>query len=75
MKYERIAGAALDVIEGEPNVPEPITRLSNIVLTPHIAGRSPEAIAATAQLVLDNLLAHFRGLPVLTPVLVPPVKI
>ncbi len=75
LKHRRIAGAALDVIEGEPNVPEAITRLSNVILTPHIAGRSPEAIAATLQLVLDNLSAHFQGVPVLTPVFVPPMNI
>lgn len=63
-----IAGAALDVIEGEPAVPDALTALPNIVFTPHIAGRSPEAAQATLQLALDNLSAHFSGRPVLTPV-------
>ncbi|KLD76695.1 2-hydroxyacid dehydrogenase [Xanthomonas hyacinthi] len=74
LQHGRIAGAALDVIEGEPNVPEPIARLSNVILTPHIAGRSPEAIAATVQLAIDNLSAHFHGLPLPTPVLAPPAS-
>jgi lactate dehydrogenase-like 2-hydroxyacid dehydrogenase len=64
----RIAGAALDVLEGEPDVPAELLGLENLVLTPHIAGRSPEAVAATVQLVIDNLNAHFSGQPVLTPV-------
>lgn len=64
----KIAGAALDVVEGEPDVPAELMRLDNLVLTPHIAGRSPEAVSATVQLVIDNLNAHFGGQPVLTPV-------
>lgn len=64
----RIAGAALDVIEGEPNVPSAILKQPNVIFTPHIGGRSPEAVLATVQLALDNLQAHFNGRPVLTPV-------
>lgn len=64
----RIAGAAIDVVDGEPEVPEAMRNLSNLIVTPHIAGRSPEAILATASLVVANLQAHFAGRPVLTPV-------
>ncbi len=64
----RIAGAAIDVVDGEPEVPEAMRNLSNLIVTPHIAGRSPEAILATASLVVANLQAHFAGQPVLTPV-------
>lgn len=64
----RIAGAALDVVEGEPAVPERLLGLTNVVLTPHIGGRSPEAVAATTGLALENLSAHFAGRPVLTAV-------
>lgn len=63
-----IAGAALDVVEGEPNVPPELAACPNLILTPHIAGRSPEAIGATAALVVENLRAHFAGQKVLTPV-------
>lgn len=68
----KIAGAALDVVEGEPDVPRELMRLDNVVLTPHVAGRSPEAVAGTVQLVIDNLNAHFGGQPVLTPVSIGP---
>jgi len=63
-----IAGAALDVVEGEPDVPVEFANLNNLILTPHIAGRSPEAVTATLQLVIENLTAYFSGRPVLTPV-------
>ncbi|MDF3811682.1 2-hydroxyacid dehydrogenase [Rhodopseudomonas sp. BAL398] len=68
LRQHRIAGAALDVVEGEPVVPEGLLSLGHVVLTPHIAGRSPEAVAATTTLAIENLAAHFAGRPVLTPV-------
>ncbi|KRA01662.1 2-hydroxyacid dehydrogenase [Achromobacter sp. Root565] len=65
---KRIAGAGLDVVDGEPTIPDALKRLDNVVLTPHSAGRSPEAVAATVALFLENATAHFGGKPVLTPV-------
>ncbi len=64
----RLAGAALDVIDGEPVVADDLRALPNVLLTPHMAGRSPESVAATMDLVLRNLAAHFAGAPPLTPV-------
>ena len=63
-----IAGAALDVFDDEPAVPEALKALPNTVLTPHVAGQSPEAARDTVALVLRNLQAFFAGEPVLTPV-------
>lgn len=68
LEQNRIAGAALDVFDDEPHVPDALKALSNVVLTPHVAGLSPEASQGTVQLVADNLLAYFSGQPVLTPV-------
>jgi lactate dehydrogenase-like 2-hydroxyacid dehydrogenase len=68
LKEDRIAGAGLDVLDGEPVVPAELAALENVVLTPHIAGRAPEAEAAMVGLMLENLRAHFGGRPVLTPV-------
>ncbi|RML22005.1 D-isomer specific 2-hydroxyacid dehydrogenase protein, partial [Pseudomonas syringae pv. maculicola] len=42
--------------------------LNNVVLTPHVAGLSPEASRDSVQRVNDNLLAFFSGQPVLTPI-------
>lgn len=68
LQNEQIAGAALDVFDDEPTVPDVLKTLDNVVLTPHVAGLSPEASRDSVQMVNDNLLAFFAGQPVLTPV-------
>lgn len=64
----QIAGAGLDVFDDEPGAPEAFKVLDNVVLTPHVAGLSPDAVEATVVMVVENLRAHFAGLPVLTPI-------
>jgi hydroxypyruvate reductase len=68
LREGRIAGAALDVFDGEPNVPAELMAMENVVLTPHIASSTHETRRAMGDLVYDNLRAHFDGKPVLTPV-------
>ncbi|MDY0935503.1 hydroxyacid dehydrogenase [Pseudomonas viridiflava] len=68
LREQKIAGAALDVFDDEPRVPDVFKTLDNVVLTPHVAGLSPEASKDSVQMVSDNLLAFFAGKPVLTPV-------
>lgn len=63
-----IAGAALDVYEGEPHPPEALLTLRNVVLTPHVGGSSPEAITASVDNFLNNARRHFAGEAVLTPI-------
>ncbi|MFM0340226.1 2-hydroxyacid dehydrogenase [Paraburkholderia fungorum] len=63
-----IAGAALDVYESEPHPPEALLALRNVVLTPHVGGRSPEAITASVDNFLANASRHFAGDAVLTPI-------
>ena len=75
LRSNRIAGAGLDVLEGEPSVPRSLPELlefDNVVITPHCSGRAPEARAAATALVIANLNAHFSGKPLLSPV---PVKV
>ncbi|MBC7455188.1 MAG: 2-hydroxyacid dehydrogenase [Massilia sp.] len=60
--------AALDVFENEPNVPSALRALDNVVLTPHVGSLTVETRHAMGQLVVDNLLAHFAGMALLTPV-------
>ncbi|MGF6774278.1 lactate dehydrogenase-like 2-hydroxyacid dehydrogenase [Paraburkholderia sp. GAS199] len=63
-----IAGAGLDVYEGEPKPPADLIGLHNVVLTPHVGGRSPEAITASVDNFIDNAKRHFAGEAVLTPI-------
>ena len=64
----RIAGAALDVFESEPNVPPELLGIDNLICTPHMAGRSPEAEKGQTELLMANLQAFFAREPLLTPV-------
>ena len=68
LEQKRIAGAGLDVFANEPHVPERLCRLDNVVLSPHAASGTFETRDKMAQLVVDNLEAHFAGRPLLTPV-------
>lgn len=72
LEQRRIAGAALDVFDNEPQVPDALKGLANVILTPHVAGLSPEATQGTVELVGKNLTAFFSGQPVLTPIALPP---
>jgi D-3-phosphoglycerate dehydrogenase len=60
----RIAGAALDVFTTEP-IPagHPLLRLDNVVLTPHTAGVTAEALEAGLQMALDNVANFLSGRP------------
>jgi lactate dehydrogenase-like 2-hydroxyacid dehydrogenase len=68
LREHQIAGAALDVFEDEPRVSAQLLLLDNVLLSPHLAGRSPEAQAAMARLLAQNLAAHFGGRPLSTPI-------
>jgi len=63
-----IAGAGLDVFANEPNVPDALRAMPNVVLTPHIGSGTRQTREAMGQLTFDNLAAHFAGKPLLTPV-------
>jgi hydroxypyruvate reductase len=63
-----IGGAALDVFENEPHVPERLRRLPHVVLAPHIGSATAQTRQAMADLAFDNLARHFGGQPVRTPV-------
>ncbi|MBS0908181.1 2-hydroxyacid dehydrogenase [Tatumella sp. JGM118] len=56
-----IGGAALDVFEHEPHVPEAFFALDNVLLQPHVASATVETRQAMSQSVADNLAAYFSG--------------
>ena len=64
LSTRRIAGAGLDVYETEP-LPRghPLTELDNVVLSPHSAGVTPEALEAGLQLAVENVWNFLAGKP------------
>lgn len=52
-----IQGAALDVFENEPKLAQGLTRLDNVLLTPHIASATKEAREKMAELAANNIIA------------------
>ncbi len=68
LRENRIAGAALDVFDGEPDIDARFFGLENVLLMPHIGSATVETRAAMARLMLDNLRGWFRGGRVLTQV-------
>ena len=64
----RLGAAGLDVFENEPNVPEGLLGLENVVLTPHIASNTEETMTAMGECVLENIGSWFAGKGAVTPV-------
>lgn len=65
LKMKKIAGAALDVYEQEPLPPgHPLTKLPNVVLTPHNAGMTPEALLKGLIMAVENVESFLKGLQV-----------
>ncbi len=59
LQHKRIAGAALDVFENEPNPNTDFLNLDNVLLTPHIGSATSETRIAMTNLAIDNLEAFF----------------
>ena len=55
-------GAALDVTDPEPIAPDdPLLRLPNVIVIPHLGSATAQTRAKMAQLAIDNLLAGLAG--------------
>ena len=61
LKTNKIAGAGLDVYEGEPAVPEELKAMNNVVLLPHLGSATNETRVAMGMRVVENLDAFFAG--------------
>ena len=74
LKSGTILAAGLDVFAAEPNVPDELKTMQNVVLLPHIGSASVVTRNAMDQLVVDNLKSWFAGKAPLTPVAETPFK-
>lgn len=61
LKAGTIAGAGLDVYEGEPNLDKGFLELDNVVLLPHLGSATSETRVAMGERVLENLHAFLAG--------------
>ncbi|MEN8831412.1 MAG: 2-hydroxyacid dehydrogenase [Pacificibacter sp.] len=68
LENQSIAGAALDVFEGEPDLNPRFLALDSVMLQPHHGSGTYETRKAMGKLVHDNLVAHFANQPLLTKV-------
>ncbi len=63
-----LLGAGLDVIEGEPAVPDRLLALPNVVVLPHLGSGTTHSRAAMARLAIDNIVEFFLNGRLLNPV-------
>ena len=68
LREGRIAGAGLDVFEGEPKISPEWFGVENAVLFPHVGSATLETRTAMGDLQVENLRLHFAGKPVKTQV-------
>ncbi|MSQ20962.1 MAG: 2-hydroxyacid dehydrogenase [Betaproteobacteria bacterium] len=68
LKNGSLGAAAIDVYDKEPETPEALWPLENVVLTPHLGSATHSTRKKMGDLVVQNLLEHFAGRAVLTAV-------
>ena len=61
LKDKKIAGAALDVFEKEPELMPGLADLDNVVLTPHIASATRETRDKMSEMAASNIVAALDG--------------
>ncbi len=69
LKEQHIRAAGLDVYADEPNVPNALLKMHNVVLLPHIGSATIETRRAMGDLLIKNLAAYFEQRPLLTEVI------
>lgn len=68
LQEKRIMAAGLDVFANEPDVPQQLIAMDNVVLFPHVGSASVHTRDKMDQLMVDNIAAWAAGKPPLTPV-------
>jgi len=61
LKEGKLAGAGLDVFEFEPKITKGLTKLGNVILTPHIASASIKARNIMATIAAQNIIDFVEG--------------
>ena len=61
LESRTIRGAGLDVYEAEPQVPDALRPMENVVLLPHLGSATEETRTAMGMKVVDNITAFFEG--------------
>ncbi len=74
MTSGKVAGAALDVFEKEPNTESPLLKLDNFIATPHLGASTAEAQLNVAHDVAEEIIDALRGKVVRNTVNIPSIK-
>jgi len=63
LRLGKIWGAGIDVFEQEPVDPQnPLLKMENCVIAPHVAGKSQESMPRRVQFAMDNMQRVWKGL-------------
>ncbi|SFG97484.1 D-3-phosphoglycerate dehydrogenase [Desulfotomaculum arcticum] len=74
MKEGKVAGAALDVFEKEPNTDSPLLELNNFIATPHLGASTAEAQLNVAVDVAEEIVEALQGKVVRNTVNIPSIS-
>jgi lactate dehydrogenase-like 2-hydroxyacid dehydrogenase len=68
LRFGQLGAAGLDVFANEPQVPEALFEMENVVLLPHVGSATRETRKAMADLAVENLVSWFTNAKAITPV-------
>jgi D-3-phosphoglycerate dehydrogenase / 2-oxoglutarate reductase len=60
LSNEKLSYAGLDVFENEPSFNKQFTKLSNVILTPHTAGKTAESKKQMSEIAANNIIRYYN---------------